>query len=117
MSEEQNLVPPPVPAPVPPTEAEQPWLKARLEQAERSTERKLLESLGVSDLASASKAIQAAKAAEEAGKSAEQRAAELSASLVTTQATATQQAAILAEHATKMLAVLSPEQQSAVKTV
>jgi len=117
MSEEQNQVPPVVVPPAPTPEGEQPWLKARLEQAERSTERKLLESLGVTDLASASKAIQAAKAAEEAGKSAEQRAAELAASLQSTQQTAQQQAAVLQQHAAQMMAVLSPEQQAAIKDV
>src|SRR6185295_12261991 len=119
MSDEQNPVVPPVPAPapVPTPEAEQPWLKARLEQAERSTERKVLERLGVTDFDAASKAIAAAKAIEEANKSAEQRAAELAASLQTTQQTASQQAAILTEHASRMLAVLTAEQQAAVKAV
>jgi len=117
MSEEQNQVPPVVVPPAPAPEGEQPWLKARLEQAERSTERKVLERLGVTDIDSATKAIAAAKAAEEANKTAEQRAAELATSLQSTQATAAQQAQVLADHASRMIAVLTPEQQQAVKAV
>lgn len=118
MSEQQNPPGNPAPIPAPSQDNQEPaWLKPRLEQAERSAERKVLESLGVNDLASASKAIAAAKAAEEANKTAEQKAAELATSLKASQSEAERLAAVTREHAARMLGVLTPEQQKAVKDV
>ena len=118
MSEAQNPpVNPPVGTPAPNPEQDPNWLKPRLEQAERAAERKVLETLGVTDVASASKAIAAAKAAEEAGKSAETRAAELAASLKTAQTEAERLTSVTREHAARMLGVLTSEQQEAVKAV
>lgn len=119
MSDVQNPpANPPVPAPSPSPENQEPaWLKPRLEQAERAAERKVLERLGVTDVDTATKAIATAKAAEEANKTAEQRAAELQAQLTATKSEAERLAATAKDQATQMMAVLSPEQQVAVKAI
>lgn len=114
MADEQNPVVPVVPTP---TEAEPNWLKPRLEQAERSTEKKILEQLGVTDFAAASKAIAAAKAAEEANKTAEQKAADLAAANATLTASSEKQAKVIASHALKLFSALTPEQQASVKQI
>ena len=115
MSDVQN---PPVNQPAPTQENKEPeWLKPRLEQAERATERKVLERLGVTDFESATKAISEAKAAAEANKTAAEKAAELAAKLATTQSEAERLATATREHADTMLGVLSAEKQAAIKAV
>jgi hypothetical protein len=118
MSDQNQNPPSPAPTPAPAQSEQEPtWLKPRLEQAERAAERKVLERLGVTDIDAASKAIQAAKAVEEANKSAEQKAAELAAKLTAQQTEAERLAAVTREHAGRMLGVLTAEQQAAVKAI
>ena len=118
MSEVQN---PPVNPPVPPSptqESKEPdWLPARLEQAKRSAEAKLLEAIGTADVDSAKKAIATAKAAEEANKTAEQRAADLQAQLTAKTAAHDLLDATAKAQAGHMMGVLSPEQQALVKSL
>jgi hypothetical protein len=73
-----------------------------------------LQELGVDDPEAAKAAIAAAKAADDAKKSAEQRAAELDGKLKSTQTEAQRNAAIIKEHAGRMLMALSAEQQKAI---
>jgi hypothetical protein len=92
-------------------------LGERLARAAESAQRKLLADLGVDDLAKAKAALDAAKASEEANKSAEQRALESASAAKSAQAEADRLRAIATEHAARMLGVLSAEQQSAVKAI
>jgi hypothetical protein len=80
-------------------------------------ERSILEKLGVPDLDTVTKALAAAKVAEEAGKTAAQKATELEASLKTTQSEAERLKAVTSSQADQMMAVLTPEQQTAVKAL
>jgi hypothetical protein len=76
----------------------------------------MLAELGITDVAAAKAALADAKAREEAGKTAEQRAAELAASLTSVQTEAQRHRAIIAEHAARMIGVLTPKQQELVKS-
>lgn len=103
-------------APAVPPQAEDPtWFKPRLEAAKTAAERKVLADLGVTDVAAAKAVLAAAKATADAGKTAEQRASELAASLTTAQTEADRHRAIINEHAARMLGVLTPKQQDLVK--
>lgn len=107
---------PPVPAPAPTVDpnAEPPWLPDRLNRAKEIAKGELLKELGVDDPEAAKAAIAAAKAAAEAKKTAEQRAAELSEKLKGTQTEAEKHAALIREHAGRMLMALTPEQQKII---
>jgi hypothetical protein len=106
------------PAPVAATpEPDAKWLNERLQRAQESARKAVLTELGIDDPTAAKAALDAAKAAAEANKSAEQRAAELSAKLTSTQSEAQRLTAIAQEHAARMMAVLTTEQQAAVKAV
>lgn len=124
-----GTVPPVAPAPVAPPAApvvapgadpEGPWLKPRLESAKatgaREAQAALLSELGITDLESAKAALADAKARAEAGKTAEQKAAELAASLTAVQTEAQRHRAIITEHAARMIGVLTPKQQELVKS-
>jgi hypothetical protein len=117
---------PPVPAPAaapaqPATSAKldltSEQLSDRLARATESAQRKILADLGVEDIGKAKAALDAAKASEEANKSAEQRALESANAAKSAQAEADRLRAIATEHAARMLGVLTAEQQSAVKAI
>lgn len=93
------------------------WLPKRLEQATRNGELRILESLGVKDVESAKQVLAAAAAKAESEKSAEQRAADLTAKLAVTQTAAERSAAVTKEYAARMLGVLTPEQKQAVTAI
>lgn len=93
------------------------WLEGRLARAKESERRAILNELGIDDPIKAKAALAAAKAAEEANKSSEQRAAELAAKLGTTQAEAERLRGIASEHAGRMMAVLTDEQKAAVVAI
>lgn len=90
------------------------WMATRLERAKSAERAALLKELGVDDPELAKAAIAAAKAAEDAKKTAEQRAAELSEKLKGTQTEAEKHAALIREHAGRMLMALTPEQQKII---
>jgi colicin import membrane protein len=99
--------------------AEPSWLNPRLEQAERSGERKALERLGLSegDIEKAKAALAAARKAEEDAKTADQRAAEAAVREKTALTRLEQAEATNKEHAARMMAVLSEDKQAAVKQI
>ena len=101
-------------APPPVADTNPAWLPERLTRAEEAARTALLKELGVSDPEKAKAAIKAAHDAEEAKKSAEQRAVELDAKLKGTQTEAERQAALIKEHAGRMLMALTPDQQKAI---
>ncbi len=105
-------VAPVVTAPVVPSEPD--WLPDRLKRHEATVQAALLKELGVDDPAAAKQAIADAKAAAEAKKTAEQRAAELDAKLKGSQTESEKQAALIKEHAGRMLMALTADQQKAV---
>jgi hypothetical protein len=88
-------------------------LNERLDRAKAAQ----LKELGIADPGKAKATLAAAYAAEEANKNAETRAAELAASLKTTQTAAEQQLAIIKEHAARMIGVLTAEEQKAVRDI
>lgn len=104
---------------IPPADAnaEPFWLKGRLERAEEQARKALLTELGITDPGAAKAALEAAKKAEEANKTAEQRAAELAQKLGTVQTEAERQAAVIQEYAARMFGVLTADQQGAVKAI
>lgn len=113
--------PPVVVAPTAPVVAAAPqepdWLPGRLKRAEESAQAALLKSLGIDDPEAAKQAIADAKAAAEAKKTAEQRAAELDTKLRGVMTQAEKDAATIKEHAARMLMALTPEQQAAIANV
>lgn len=94
-----------------------PWLDDRLARAEKSARDALLADLGVTDQAAAKAAIAAAKAAADASKTAEQRAADATAEAAQQRREAERLLAITTEHASRMMFVLTAEQQKAVKDI
>ncbi len=105
------------PATAPPAQGDPGWLNDRLKQAKRSAENAVLANLGITDLAAAKAAIDAAKEAEEANKTVEQRAADLAAELKSTTAEKQRLSDVTTEHAARMLGVLTVEQQAAVTAI
>lgn len=97
-----------------PSSGEDPeWFKPRMER-ERS---KWLKDLGVTSLEDAKKAVDAAKAAEDAKKSAAEKAAELELSLKSTQAKANEMAEALGAYAKSQMGALTEAQRNAVAAV
>lgn len=91
------------------------WLTTRTERAAEKARTDLLAQLGVTDPEQAKAAIKAAADAAEANKTAEQRAAEEAEARKAAQSKVDRQHSILVEQAARMMAVLKPEQQEAVK--
>lgn len=85
-------------------------LKARLEQAERAGQKKLLDSLGITDPAAAKAALDTVRAAEESKKSNETKLAEQALAI-------TSMSAALDVAVNQTIATLTPEQKSAVDTI
>jgi hypothetical protein len=116
-------VTPPAAAPAAPEDKSYPWLPDRLAQShrqgEKSGEERALATLGLTgaDLGKAKAILDEAAKSAEANKSAEQRAADLAARLTTTQTEADRQAAIIKEHAARMLGVLEADHQKAVRDI
>lgn len=114
------VVTPPA-APSVPNVGEPNWLPERIAQAKKNAadeERaKVLAELGVSNPDEAKAAIAAAKAAAEANKTAETRAAELKAKFDGASATVASQGAVIAEIAARQMGVLTAEQSKAVKDI
>ena len=108
--------PPPPSAGAPPAE-EPPWFKPRLEQARRSAEQGLLQRLGFASEAEAKTAREAATAAANANKTAEQRAAEQAAELASAKARAERAEAANVARAARELAALTPERRAAVEAL
>ncbi len=108
-------------APTVPNVGEPNWLPERIAQAKNSAaaeERaRVLAELGVKSPAEAKAAIDAKKAADDASKSAETRAAELKTQLDAETAKGTAQGAIIAEMAGRQMGVLTAEQSTAVKAI
>ncbi len=104
------------PAPTAPLE-DPSWLKDRLERATAAAEKAVLAKLGISDTEKAKAALEAAKIAEEANKSAEQKAAEYAAQLTSERARSEKLMAVATEHSARMMAGLSAEQQAAVRAI
>ncbi len=104
-----------------PSVGEPNWLPERIAQAKKNAaeeERaKVLAELGVANPEEAKTAIAAAKAAADAEKSAETRAAELKAKFDGASATVVAQNAIIAEMAGRQMGVLTAEQSTAVKAI
>lgn len=104
----------PVPTPASPDPT---WLAPRLENAKRTGERAVLEALGVKDAAEAKAAIAAYNASKEAQKSIEQRALEAEQRATAALSESDRLRAVATEQAARMLVVLTPEQQDAVKAI
>ncbi len=102
------------PAPPAPDTAEPAWLPDRLARAKNSAREAILQELGVTNPDEAKAAIAAAKAAADAKKTAEERAAEYAQQVNALKTTTERQAAYAKEMAGRMLMALSPEQQKAV---
>jgi hypothetical protein len=98
-----------------PDAADPNWLRPRLAREVETARRALLAELGVTDPAAAKAAIADANAAAEAKKSAEQRALEASQRLTAEQGETARLRAITQEHAARMIGVLTPAQQAAVR--
>lgn len=118
--------PTPIPAPADPAPVAAPvatavssadpnWLRERLDRNTESVRRQVLADLGVTDVAAARAAIDAARIAADANKSAEQRALEASQRASAAQTEAERLGAVAREHAARMMAVLTPAQQQAVR--
>lgn len=90
--------------------AEPAWLKARLEQAERSA----LHKLGVTDVEAAKKVLAEANALAESRKTAEQKAVEAANEARVAKAEAERLAATVTETSARMLVGLTDEQRAAV---
>ena len=93
------------------------WVNDRIAQAKRSAEADVLKALGVSDVESAKTAIAAANAKAESEKTAEQRAADLTAKLEQEKAVNAQQGAQMAEWAARQMIGLTEEQKTAVLAI
>lgn len=91
------------------------WIKARLEREAVQARNRTLAELGITDVTAAKAAIASATAASEATKSAEQRALEASGRVTSLSAENERLASITREHAARMMAVLTPAQQAAVR--
>lgn len=111
------VVPPPaVVAPVaaPPVDDHNPpWLKARLEQAKTSA----LAELGITDPAKAKEALAAAAKAEEEAKSQGQKLGETAKLLEAERARSAEASAIVAQQVSEQMAVLTVEQQAAIRSL
>jgi hypothetical protein len=113
--------PPPAPlAPVAPLappatpELDPQWLSSRLERAKSIGKADLLKELGATDPIAAKAAIEAARAAEESKKTAEQRAIEAANKLSLAEQSRARSDALIKEQAARMMMVLSPDQQKAI---
>lgn len=89
-------------------------MATRLERARMNERAALLKELGVEDPEKAKAAIAAAKAAEDAKKTAEERAAELRAKYESATTEAQRKDELIKEHASRMLMALTPEQQKVI---
>lgn len=103
--------------PAAPTAGEPEWLNGRIAQAKKSAEADLLKSLGFANADEAKKAGEAARKASEAEKTGAEKAAEFKTKLEAETAEKKRLADTVAEHAARMLMVLTPEQQKAVKDI
>lgn len=111
-------VTPPAPAAVAPPETADPaWLTQRLARERAKGESAALTAAGFTSPADAKAAAVAAKAALDATKSAETRAAELQQTVASEKARADSLTAVATEHAARMMFGLTPEQQAAVRAV
>jgi hypothetical protein len=90
------------------------WLKPRLDRERQQGRTGLLKDLGVKDEGEIKAALEAARAAEESKKTAEQRALEAAAKASTLEQAHTRASALLKEQAGRMMMVLSADQQKAV---
>lgn len=111
-------VTPPAPA-VPPAAAAPPeldptWLNGRLARSKEQGAKDLLATIGAETPEQAKAAIAAAKAAEDAAKTAEQRAAEARTRAQQLEADNARSSALIREQASRMMMVLTAEQQKAV---
>lgn len=111
--------PAPVAAPAAPVASnEEPhWLKPRLERAAEAERARILADLGVDDPKVAKAAIEAAKKAAEEQKTVAEKAAEAASLARSAQKEAERLRGIATEHAARMIAVLTAEQQAAVKAL
>jgi len=93
------------------------WIKARLEQAERATQAKILKELGSTDFAEVKTAMADLAARREAQKTAEQKAAELGARLSSVEQEKATLAEALKGYAASQLEGLTETQREAVVEV
>jgi hypothetical protein len=113
-------VPVPAAAVAPPTpivavadDQNPPWLKGRLERAQKEA----LEALGITDPAKAKAALDAAKKAEDDAKSAAQKLGETTTALEAEKARAMSYEAVIKERAASELGTLTADQQAAVRKI
>jgi hypothetical protein len=90
------------------------WFKPRLEAAKTAAERKILADLGVTDVAAAKAILAEAKAKADAGKTAEQKTAELEAQLRSVISVSERNAAIVNEQAARLYGSLSEKERAIV---
>ena len=100
-----------------PSQPDPAWINDRIAQAKRSAEAELLKTLGVTDVEAAKVAVAAAKAADDAKKSAETRAAEAASALEAEKARSASLAAAVKAQADAAMKDLKPEQLAAVQSV
>jgi hypothetical protein len=94
------------------------WIKGRLEREAIAVRNRTLQEFGITgDPAAAKAAIASAAAAAEATKSADVRATEATARALAAQSEVERYASITREHAGRMMAVLTADQQAAIRTV
>lgn len=105
--------PPAAAAPVP-NVGDPEWLPKRIEQAKKNAEADILKAIGVANVDEAKAMAAAVKAKADADKTAETRAAELSAKLDAESKSKDSTLAVVKEHAARMLIGLTPEQKTAV---
>lgn len=108
--------PPPAAPPPPAVDAgtEPPWLNGRIAQAKTSATTELLKTLGAASVDEAKAAVEAARVAADAKKSAEQRAAELDGQLKSASQQRDELAGVVKARAELELKALTPEQLAAV---
>lgn len=93
------------------------WIKARLEREAATVRARTLAELGVTDVPAAKAALASANAAAEATKTAEQRALEATGRVTALSTENERLASITREHAGRMIGVLTPEQQVAIRAL
>ncbi|HTJ17818.1 MAG TPA: hypothetical protein VL494_13655 [Steroidobacteraceae bacterium] len=110
------VAPPPAPVVAVPAASDDqnpPWLKGRLERAQKEA----LEALGITDPAKAKAALDAAKKAEDEAKSAAQRLGETSTALEAERARAAAYESVIKERAASEIGGLTADQQAAVRKI